>query len=208
MALADDELDALERARVEAIVAVRPDLQDRLAAFTATGKVLAPQFRKPLDEPLPQHLVDLVMGGDLQVVAANASSSANVESQGILSKLRQRLHVELPRWTSALAYSAVLVVGAAIGWYLSHASIGGAPSTLDDGRLVAGGALARSLEITLSGARPTLGSAETGLIRCSCAHSPLHSRAQMAIAGTTRLHDSSGGVAEGSRAATPTAVGS
>lgn len=153
MALADDELNPIERARVAAIVAARPDLQARLAAFTATGRVLAPQFRKPLDEPLPRHLVDLVL-------AANAPSKAIVGQSGILNKLKLGLRVELPRWPSALAYSAVLLLGVAAGWYLRHASKDLVPSTLDDGRIMVSGGLARSLEETPSGAAVSLGSKE------------------------------------------------
>lgn len=153
MALADDELDPIERVRVEAIVAARPDLQARLAAFTATGRVLAPHFRKPLDEPLPRHLVDLVM-------AANVPSPATVSPSGILRALKLRLHVNLPRWPSALAYSAVLLLGATAGWYLNRESTGMMPSTLDDGRVMVGGSLARSLEGTPSGGTISMGSKE------------------------------------------------
>ena len=153
MALADDELDPTERARVEAIVAARPDLQTRLAAFTATGKVLAPQYRRPFDEPLPRHLVDLVMGGANQSMASSVPSSANIDPTGILSWLKPELQIELPRWSIAFAYSAVLLIGAAGGWYFSRASIGEVPSPFDGGRLVASGTFSRSLEQTPSGTK-------------------------------------------------------
>ena len=162
MALADDELNPIERARVEALVAKRPDLQVRLAAFTTTGKVLAPQFRKPFDEPLPRHLVELVMsGGDKGIAASKSSSTAAAKSAGMLTNLVHRLQNQLPRWPSALAYSVVLLVGTAGGWYLSRASTGKAPSTLDDGRLMASGGLERLLEQTPSGARLSMGGAES-----------------------------------------------
>ena len=61
MAFADGELAPGERARVEAALVADATGRARLEIFIVTGRSLADQFRKPLIEPVPRRLVDLVL---------------------------------------------------------------------------------------------------------------------------------------------------
>ena len=63
MAYADGALEPAERARIGATLAQSAELRGRLAAFEATGTVLGALFEKPMHEPVPRHLVDLVLNG-------------------------------------------------------------------------------------------------------------------------------------------------
>jgi hypothetical protein len=60
MQLADGTLPEPVRQRVEALVAMRPDLQQRVAAFRTTGKALARLFDPVTSGPVPDRLVDAI----------------------------------------------------------------------------------------------------------------------------------------------------
>lgn len=83
MAYVDGELDAAERARVEAELGRSPDLRARVETFWATREPLQSTFDHVLREPVPQHLVDLVRN----LGRTGAESASNVVS---LDTQRQR----------------------------------------------------------------------------------------------------------------------
>ncbi len=157
MAYADGALGASEHARVQAMLVDRPELRERVAVFMATGKLLAEQFDRPMHEPVPRHLVDLVLDGKSAVRGASVGMATGDRPDRVWKRLSKRFQFELPRWPTALAYSAVLLIGVVSGWHLSRMGTLEALSVLEGGSLTAGGALARTLETTPSGARIALG---------------------------------------------------
>jgi surface antigen len=151
MAHADGELEPAERARVDSILARDPATRARWEMFEATGKTLAERFR--MDEPVPQRLVDLILGKR----GAWVRFSDNINARGLRTVLNHFVSGYTPAWRSVLAYSAVLVVGACGGWLL-HGDTG-APKVSPtfvvhtDGRILAQGVLQRALETAPSGVR-------------------------------------------------------
>jgi anti-sigma factor RsiW len=156
MAHADGELEPEERARVDRILVADPVARAQWAKFQATGKTLADLFPARLDEPVPQHLVDLVL-------ASNGTSrlpiGAHGGRRGWLRVRTAAANLFVPErmlmWGPALAYSTVLLVGACAGWLLHsmHARPEAAPTIVvqRDGRILAQGALQRALEAAASG---------------------------------------------------------
>jgi anti-sigma factor RsiW len=156
MAHADGELEPEERARVDRILVADPVTRARWAKFQATGKTLANLVPARADDPVPQHLVDLVL-------ASNGASSHPIEAYGGRSGwLRLRTAAadffapdRRLMWGPALAYSTVLLVGACAGWLLHdmRARPKTAPTVVvqRDGRILAQGALQRALETATSG---------------------------------------------------------
>lgn len=161
MAFVDGELSPAERMRIEAIIAGSPDLRARMALFDATGRRLSAEFAGALNAPLPQKLVDLVLGHG----AGKGGERARLRHAGTIRPpaLRDRIaraqSLELPAWQAALATAAVLLVGVGAGAYVSRhlpsdvrrdvAVQAPAPApliVLDNGNLVAGGRLAEVLE--------------------------------------------------------------
>lgn len=163
MAFADGELSFEERARVAAIVAKRPDLQARCDAFTATGKVLATHFAKPMHEPPPAHLVDLVMGrAGSGARHAMPSVTATARAPGTRRNGVQRWLDRVPRanwsnWQVAMACASMFALGSATAFHFGRSPLavpvdGGATSGL-----VATGPLAQALETMPSGIGTTDG---------------------------------------------------
>jgi hypothetical protein len=153
MAYADNALEAAERRRVEALVSSDPELRVRLAAFTATSD-LSPIFDKPMKEPAPQHLVDLVM-------RSAATPAREAPAAGLWDALARFFSPGLPQWPVAVAYSAGLLIAGGAGWYLALQSVRNAsPATFafENGRTVVGRELARVLETLPSGTKTDVGS--------------------------------------------------
>lgn len=158
MAYADGQLDRTECERVEAVLASEPAVRARFAVFAATGTCLAGHFRKPMDEPIPQHFIDLIERYGHATGVAKRSTAGQWLSLGDM--VRQTVAAFLPRPAMALAYSMVLLVGAGIGFALQ--GIGGrAPDTemvrsgVNKGAILAQGTLRQALETAASGAMVT-----------------------------------------------------
>ncbi len=170
MAFVDGELSPAEQKHIEAILARSPDLRARLAAFEATGRGLSAKFSSALNEPVPRHLVDLLVGhgrGDDGPQALRGCQPAGtIRSRRLWNKVMRAPSLGVPLWPAALAYAAVLLVGVGAGSYLGHHRPGDAPRdvarqapvlapdpliVLDNGNLVASGRLAQVLE-TMPGA--------------------------------------------------------
>jgi anti-sigma factor RsiW len=150
MAHADGELEPEEHARVDSILLADPVARAQWAKFQATGKTLADLFPACVDEPVPQHLVELVL-------ASNGASRAHGGRSGYLRvrTAAAKLFERMLMWGPALAYSTVLLAGACMGWLLHdmHARPEAPPTIVvqSDGRILAQGALQRALEGAASG---------------------------------------------------------
>ncbi len=140
MAYADGVLDGDDALRVKAALDAYPELADEVAAYRTTSSLMATAFDAPLEEPIPDHLAALIMGG--------SASADNVTS---LHAERQRRTLSLPVWGQAMAACAVFALGAVFGTTL----LAGRPSGTDAemllaGRLSAAHPLAKALETTES----------------------------------------------------------
>ncbi len=145
MAYADGELEAHDRTRVEAYLEQSADGRHRLAVFTATGRRLAGLFDQPIREPVPQRLIDAVMGARPQnghVVGLDKARRARAPSSAP------------PSWALLAASVSLIAVGA--GLYLrSNASLNAddafAVSLSAAGERIAVAELAQTLDATPSG---------------------------------------------------------
>jgi anti-sigma factor RsiW len=159
MAYADGELPTVEMAWVATIVAGDAASRARLAMFTETSRSLREQFQAPMDEPVPRHLVDLVLGGarpvDALPSAATTPRKVSVRHElSLTAKLMQFFTASQPRWQFALGCATALLIGLGSGWALHRAPVernAQALAALTDGRVLAQGALQRVLETAPTG---------------------------------------------------------
>ncbi len=162
MAYADGELDPARRASVTHVLANDPAARARLEQLLTTDRAIQAHFQAVLAEPVPQALVDLVLDTGRQGVAARELPPVHSRPPGLLGSLRRWLATGLTMRQLAFACLATLVAGVAIGWQLSAAgprTQSGATAlfALEDGILLATGALERMLETEKSGALVPLG---------------------------------------------------
>ena len=155
MAYADGELEAAARTQVEAILIRDAAARGRLAIFMTTGTALAGQFRKPMTEPVPQRLLDTVLGRGEHVATPERPPSLG-------AMVKRAIEACVSRWPLALACSTVLVLGTGAGWYLHElagrtATQSNMLAVQQDGRILAQGALRQTLESAPSTARSTTG---------------------------------------------------
>jgi surface antigen len=152
MAYADGELAEDMQARVEAYIANTPDGRRRLAAFATTGRNLADIFDRPMREPVPQHLLDLVAGSQSERMRTTPTSNVTPMSLG---RLRRAPPSTARTWALAASFATLLAAGVGSIWFLQ-----GSPSNIDatyglaistDGKKTAGDALASALETAPSG---------------------------------------------------------
>ncbi|MDX2201906.1 MAG: hypothetical protein NW223_04095 [Hyphomicrobiaceae bacterium] len=157
MQFADRTLSAAEHARIAGLIAGDPIARARLIEFAETGRSLAEPFSAILNAPVPQHLVNIVMGSSQ---GARQPSHASDNRASWLDQLRGAL--ALPAWSPALAFGA-LAAGALLGWFAHENSTRRAVSddllALKGGALVAQGKLAAALESAGSGETIQVGDA-------------------------------------------------
>lgn len=155
MAYADGEVSADWRQDVETYLATDPNAQQRLQAFTRTGRDLGLLFDRPMREAVPERLVAFVTGAPGKNGADSASSSVQV----LLYPVKKHAApARLSGGTWAIAASVVLLsaIGAGTLFYhergrdLADASSYGLEQA-GDGSKVAGAVLAAALETTPSG---------------------------------------------------------
>jgi hypothetical protein len=136
MAYADGELDAAERAQVEAAMAADPQLAQRVSAHQAMRRRLATGFASVLEEPVPERLASLAR------TAAAQSATGQV--------LPFRRHAAAPRpWLQWGSLAASFVLGALV-WQFGARQYLSAPIVERNGELVASGVLARALSNQLA----------------------------------------------------------
>lgn len=104
MAYVDGELDASQRAEVEAALAADPDLAKRAREMRALGEALGGHYAPVLDEPVPQRLID----------TARAPAVPPIAEIVDFEKMRRRLR---GRWgfPQVAAIAASLAFGAWVG---------------------------------------------------------------------------------------------
>lgn len=143
MAFADGELDAAERARLDAALATDAALRERVAAIRRQRERVAAAFAGVLDEPVPQRLAGL-----LQAAAAPVVDLADARER------RDRAR-RLPTWAQWGGMAASLVLGVLVGTQIDR---GGAEFALEPsaGRMVAAGAVGRALSTQLA-SEPAVG---------------------------------------------------
>jgi hypothetical protein len=134
MAYADEELDEKTRLAVEAAMAADPEIARRIAQHRALRARLRRAFDPVLDEPVPQHLIDLARKPE---VPSSAPRSAEVVSLPRRSARRPRL----PEWT---ALAASLLIGILAGRFAFRSSGPGFISARN-GHMMASGLLADAL---------------------------------------------------------------
>ena len=109
MAYADGQLNDLDHLRVEAFVAGDSDAQKRLAAFTSTRSALAELFDQPMREPVPQRLIDTIMG------------DGNNAAKPIPLSTRRRPPVFSPsQWALAATVAGLLVGATGMNWMMQR----------------------------------------------------------------------------------------
>lgn len=156
MAFADGELEPGARARVEALLAARPGLRDRLAVFEATGRSLAGHFRSSMEEPVPARLLAVVAGRASGRNDTSSPTPAQVVPLRNGARLGRMIETAPARGRVALAAAVALAIGVTAGWGMHRALVSrptGGMLAVDGGRIVASGVLQSALEGAASGTR-------------------------------------------------------
>ncbi|MGI9422650.1 MAG: zf-HC2 domain-containing protein [Hyphomicrobiaceae bacterium] len=158
MAYADGELSPAECDEVEAALATDPELKIRLSIFERTRHQLSGLYDAPLRRPVPDHLIDVVLGSR---TGTEVDAPSPPPTPTGLSKWTSALTAFLPRGRMVYAIPAVagllVFAGGLSGWHLR--SIGMLPSASDHrqlaalkhGKIVAQAGLRQALETMPSG---------------------------------------------------------
>lgn len=146
MAYVDGELTPEDARRVEAEIAVRPDLKDFVDQQLALRHAFARSFDTILDAPLPEHLL---------AAAAQPPSLVWRAMQALKALATRRALI----WSAVPA--AALACGVAVGVLIT--AQGSADIVFAHGGLVARGALSNALSNALSGQPVRTAEAQTGL---------------------------------------------
>lgn len=141
-AYVDGELDVAGAALVEAAIAADPAVAEAVARARRLRAQLREAFAPILDEPVPAHLLALARGAGATAAASGPAHAPSATVHSLPRPMRQRW--ALPEWT---AMAAALVLGIAVS-QLALAPPAG-PLVSESGRLVADGALAKSLQSRL-----------------------------------------------------------
>jgi hypothetical protein len=148
MAYADGELTDDSRIRVDAALACDPNVQRRLAVFTATGKNLANLFDAPMQEPVPARLIHAITSSTDGAGASNLTRSSEANVVRFPSRRRPPF-IGTP--ARAMAASLTVLLAAASAFWLLKPPSNDAQSTFGlatsgSAEKIAGDALASVLE--------------------------------------------------------------
>lgn len=166
MAYADGELAPKARAAVEAQLATDAEARERLKVFEATRAPIAELYDETLQEPVPGHLIKLVLCDEppryyAKTSASGATTREKVWQNPITAVLNTvgRTFFDGPRLSMAMAWSVlILAVAGGAGLYLSKTTGDGQQLVaLHNGQIYASGPLQRALETTPSGKNVSLG---------------------------------------------------
>ncbi len=144
MAYVDGELPPAEASRIQAALENNPAARQRVDIFKESAALLSETYDAPINEAVPQQLIDTVMAG-----------SSPARPAGIINKIRIAFTAGFPggRWVPAygLAILAALVVGIGTGFFAFR-------WTSPSGGMVffPGSAFSQGLETTPSGRTFTL----------------------------------------------------
>lgn len=139
-AYADGELGPGDAAQVEAAIAADPALAREVEAHRALRKKLGAHFAPILDMPVPESL-KRPLETSAQVV--DLAAARRTREEKVITRFA------LPRWITAGAMAASLVVGLLVGTRLSDAGM----IVSKGGELVASGALDKALTTQLASAQ-------------------------------------------------------
>jgi len=142
MAYADGELDAAQRAQIEAAIAQDPGLALRVQEHKALRARMTGAFSRVLDQPIPERLE----------AAARVGTRADAPARGNVIKFPARVtRAPSPPWRARewIAMAASLLLGVLLSWRLL---VPGNTGLFEAGKggLLARGELARALESQLA----------------------------------------------------------
>lgn len=151
MAHADGLLDPGEKARVDRLLALDPELRARLEVFRSTGRELAHLFDERLSAPLPPKLDAFL--------AKHATAASPYRRSGpvwLKDRLQQLLFPEVSGFRLAAASCAMLIAGIGLGWLIHGRGAGSANALsalvqIENDRVIAGEPLRRALDALHSG---------------------------------------------------------
>lgn len=150
MAYADGQVSAEEKAWLDGILAVDPNVRARLEPFLATGHGQLPVFDALLSAPVPDRLIDTVRGIKPAPQAAKPAAKATTSGRGLI----ERLFPNGFGLTPALGYAATLLVGVGLGSVLLTSEPADQPLLrADRDGFVASGRLQVALDTIASGDR-------------------------------------------------------
>ena len=160
MAYADGELADPPRGAVERALAADAALRARVEAMQAQRARLSAAFAPVLEEPMPQHLLDLLQPAGAATAAAPAVASldahraARQQANAAATEQARERAAATPRtaaasWARWGGMAAALLLGVMLGTQLDR---GGPGIGLRDGKLVAGGPIGEALSAQLAGA--------------------------------------------------------
>ena len=161
MAYADGELDAVERAQVEAAIDADPSLARRVESHRALRSKVSSAFGSVLDEPVPERLLNAVRGKstaapDNRVADFGRASAARSQDTVVV-----RAAWGLPQWAAIAASVAVgIVVGRGV-LMSPPGSLG--PIGTEGGVLVAHAALDEALTNQLASEQSRSASVQIGV---------------------------------------------
>ena len=144
MAYADDELEPAARAELEGAMASDVHLRERVAVLQSQRDRVRAAYAPVLDEPMPDRLSALLAAPAPAptVVSLDAARAArNAPRPASRSGLS---------WTQWGGMAASVVLGVLVGMNLPRGSADGPPVAMQDGRLVAGPAVAQALNTQLA----------------------------------------------------------
>ena len=137
VAYADGELDPEARAEVKRALAADAELRERLQRQQRLRTRLAAHYGPVAEEKVPERLTALLGGGGGEKVVDLAAA---------------RVRRSRPLWQTVTALAATLVLGLFAGQMLPRGGSG--PFAVEDGTMVARGALAEALDTQLASSQP------------------------------------------------------
>ena len=150
MAYADGELEPAARAELELAMASDAPLHDRVAALRAQRDRVRAAYAPVLGEPTPDRLSALL--------AAPAAAAAPTVVSLDAARAARSAHRPASSWAQWGGMAASVVLGVLVGMNFPRGSDDGPPVAMQDGRLVAGPAVAQALSTQLAN-EPAAGSA-------------------------------------------------
>lgn len=160
MAYADGELDAAQRAEIEAAMKQDPALAARVAKHGALRANVAGAFATVLQQPVPERLRAAAGGGAVSTSPAAAPSRGSVVQFPSRGTPAPRAPWRAREW---VAMAASLVLGIVVTWQVMQRPENPDFITASNGALVARGALAKALDEQLASQQDRGGAVVIGL---------------------------------------------
>ncbi len=154
MAFADRQLDAVQHAAVENLLQTNPGLRQRVDQMQQQRNRVGNAFAAVLDEPVPDRLAQLLRSPPKALPTAVEPTPVVVQLSDVRDQRARSRH--MPTWAQLGGMAASVLLGVLLGTYFLRT--GADPAIgLDQGQLVAGGAINKALSTQLA-SEPTIGS--------------------------------------------------